>query len=33
MKKSFIFALLLRGFASLIIEVLLIRELLVTFSG
>ena len=33
MEKSLIFALLLRGFASLIIEVLLIRELLVTFSG
>jgi len=33
LEKSLIFALLLRGFASLIIEVLLIRELLVTFSG
>ena len=33
LKKGLIFALLLRGFASLIIEVLLIRELLVTFSG
>jgi len=33
LKKSLIFALLLRGFTSLIIEVLLIRELLVTFSG
>ena len=33
LKKSLIFTLLLRGFTSLIIEVLLIRELLVTFSG
>jgi len=33
LKKSLIFALLLRGFTSLIIEVLLIRELLVIFSG
>ena len=33
MQKSLSFALLLRGFASLIIEILLIRELLVTFSG
>lgn len=33
MKKGLIFALTLRGFTALIIEVLLIRELLVTFSG
>jgi len=33
LKKSLFFALILRGFTALIIEVLLIRELLVTFSG
>ena len=33
MKKSLFFALILRGFTALVIEVLLIRELLVTFSG
>jgi len=33
MKKSVIFALLLMGFTSVITQVLLIRELLVTFSG
>jgi len=33
LKKSLFFALILRGFTALVIEVLLIRELLVTFSG
>jgi len=33
MKKNFTFALLLMGFTSVITQVLLIRELLVTFSG